>query len=334
MKTRTLDHPLSAFPIVSTSDPEEARPVLSRELEKNLRFGKVCGSQSFRFEMNGVHLGRTLVAYNWFATETIVEAGAVAESVVYVIGTGSPCTFTLDGERLNCADRAVVVSPGCRMHIERSPGSGVLLVRASLDTISARFGEAVGRPPRGRLVFDTSLERGHPVDLHARQLLSIIVNDARLDGGLETNAVLRAGMDDALLSVLVALPSNHSEALTGCRGPAAGVAIVQRAEEFMAAHAAEAISITDVVAQCACSRRALFDTFSRYREYTPMQFLKQRRLWSAYLALSVPRPGQSVASIAHAHGFVHLGRFAAAYQQCFGRSPSQTLRQARGMIHA
>ena len=34
----------------------------------------------------------------------------------------------------------------------------------------------------------------------------------------------------------------------------------------------------------------------------------------------------TVSHIAHTWGFLHLGRFSSAYQQRFGRPPSQTLR--------
>jgi transcriptional regulator GlxA family with amidase domain len=36
-----------------------------------------------------------------------------------------------------------------------------------------------------------------------------------------------------------------------------------------------------------------------------------------------------VTSIAWSVGFTHLGRFALAYRQAYGESPSQTLRDAR-----
>jgi AraC-like DNA-binding protein len=325
--------PLSASPIVATSDPEEAQSILSRELE-GLRFARVQDRRDFRLEMNGVHLGRTLVAYNRFDTETLVDAGDVEEAVVLVVGGGTPSTFTLDGDVVDCTHRTVVISPGRQLRINRTPGSELLLLRASIAAVEARFRETVGRPPGRRMLFDTSVPHGHPVDRHARQLLGVVVEDDARYGGLPKNVVLRAGMDDALLSVLLALPHNHSDALSGGRRPVATVSVVRRAEEFMTAHASEPITISDVTAQCASSRRALFNAFRRYRGYTPMQFLKECRLRSAHEALSVPEPEQSVTSIAYEYGFAHLGRFAVAYHERFGESPSETLRKARVLIRA
>jgi AraC-like DNA-binding protein len=54
----------------------------------------------------------------------------------------------------------------------------------------------------------------------------------------------------------------------------------------MESHAAQAITIADVVEECACSRRPLFEAFLEHRGYTPMQFLANVRLDLAREALA------------------------------------------------
>ena len=127
----------------------------------------------------------------------------------------------------------------------------------------------------------------------------------------------------------LALPNNYTEDLIGDRRPYVTPCLVRRAEGYLEAHATEPITISDVVAQCSCSRTALFNAFRTYRGYTPIQFLADTRLRAARVALQSPSSNDSVTSIAYACGFSHLGRFSQAYRLRFGESPSETLRKSR-----
>ena len=60
---------------------------------------------------------------------------------------------------------------------------------------------------------------------------------------------------------------------------------------------------------------------------TPMAYLRRLRLEKTRHELSTAEPGAvSVTNVATRRGFVHLGRFAAAYSRAFGETPSETLR--------
>jgi transcriptional regulator GlxA family with amidase domain len=131
-----------------------------------------------------------------------------------------------------------------------------------------------------------------------------------------------------LLGAILALPSNYSDMLRGERQIQAAPRLVRQAEQFLEAHARKPITISDVVAECGCSRRTLFNAFRQHRGYTPMQFLAETRLKVARYALLGSSPTDTVASIAAACGFSHLGRFAEAYCKRFGEKPSDTMRQA------
>ena len=73
--------PLASFAIARTSDADEAQSVLSRELSE-LRFTSVRDRSRFQLEMNGIRLGRTMVAFNHFSTESVVDAGLVDAAVI------------------------------------------------------------------------------------------------------------------------------------------------------------------------------------------------------------------------------------------------------------
>ena len=62
---------------------------------------------------------------------------------------------------------------------------------------------------------------------------------------------------------------------------------------------------------------------------SPMAYVQEVRLQRVHRQLRAAAPGTTtVTDVAHAWGFVHLGRFARRYRERFGESPSQTLRAA------
>ena len=68
--------------------------------------------------------------------------------------------------------------------------------------------------------------------------------------------------------------------------------------------------------------------FRRFRDTTPMAHLRALRLALARSELArAGRDGGSVTSVANAHGFGSLSRFAADYKARFHEQPSETLRR-------
>jgi transcriptional regulator GlxA family with amidase domain len=110
---------------------------------------------------------------------------------------------------------------------------------------------------------------------------------------------------------------------------------VRRAERFIEDNALNAIGLADVALAAGVSPRALQQAFRRFRDTTPMAHLKALRLESARNELArAGEDGDSVASVAFAHGFGSLSRFAADYRARFQESPSETLRRGMEKLRA
>jgi transcriptional regulator GlxA family with amidase domain len=58
---------------------------------------------------------------------------------------------------------------------------------------------------------------------------------------------------------------------------------------------------------------------------SPMQYLRATRLEHARELLRRSQPERRIADVALDCGFTHLGRFAIAYREKFGESPSETV---------
>jgi transcriptional regulator GlxA family with amidase domain len=143
--------------------------------------------------------------------------------------------------------------------------------------------------------------------------------------GLE-HPLVRDRIASALVStLLVSMPHNRQRALEVAATSIAPF-FVRRAEHFIEENARQAIDLEDLAEVAGVSARALQMGFRRFRNTTPMTYLRTVRLQLARTELArAKRNGGSVASIAHLYGYGHLGRFAADYKARFDESPSQTL---------
>lgn len=126
--------------------------------------------------------------------------------------------------------------------------------------------------------------------------------------------------------LLAAVPHNHSDLFNGsASGPAPFY--VRRVEEYIRAHAEEPISLADLIEVSGVSARSLHAGFRRFRDATPMGYLKNHRLAMARTALKAgAESAVSVTGVALACGFTHLSKFARDYYERYGERPSETLR--------
>ena len=105
--------------------------------------------------------------------------------------------------------------------------------------------------------------------------------------------------------------------------------VVDRASEFLRAHAGEGVRIGEVSRAAGISERTLRNAFRREHGLSPKQYDLRERLEGVRQALRDGPPSVTVTRIASQYGFFELGRFAGIYKDAFGESPSQTIRLRR-----
>jgi AraC-like DNA-binding protein len=97
--------------------------------------------------------------------------------------------------------------------------------------------------------------------------------------------------------------------------------------DYIHERAHEPLDLGDLAAVANLSARGVQVAFARLLGQSPMSYLRTVRLDRVHAELTVLEPtATSVAEIAVRWGFVHLGRFSAAYFKRFGRYPKDTLR--------
>jgi AraC-like DNA-binding protein len=230
-------------------------------------------------------------------------------------------------EHLSNAATAMLVPPGLEFTRRSPPGQALAL---AVDP--QRLGEEV----EARASADggaQSLLRGGPLGFDALADAGIVpalnaLVQAHAPGGdrgalPHIEARLVAGLADALLRQDAVV---RVKPVTGAR--------LGDVEDWIEAHLQQPITVGRLCAVAGVGERALCKLFEARRGMSPMRFVTERRLAAAHARLMTAGAAGAVTEVASELGFTHLGRFAIAYREMFGESPSETLRRRRRVHEA
>jgi AraC-like DNA-binding protein len=201
-----------------------------------------------------------------------------------------------------------------------------LIVWLDREALEAQLARMLGREPDRPLRLDLGMDLTHPAAQSWLGLLRMLAAD--LDGpGLTTaHHAAQKQMESLVMSQLLLCHRHTSSEALRRSGPPVGSKTVRRARALIDDHATEALTVADVAEALGVSVRALQEGFRRHLDTTPTAYLRDARLARAHTMLCEGGPGStSVAEVATACGFGHLGRFASAYRARYGEPPSATL---------
>ena len=316
---------------LSTTDLDVLLPAYSR-LYPGATLRPLSGT-AFRCDFRVTTAGPvSFVAGDWDLGGR-VEAAALGDRYALVFaGEGSG-----DGEvgirsrRLSIAPgtRAALFVPGRPANIRMPVGSKGRTLTIERSALEAHFAMLTGHTSRGPIAFDPALDltTGGGATLHGivRLLREEIERPA-------ASPFVRPRLFDVLLTALVTIPRHDGSPLLELPPPRVAPAVVRRAEEYITAHAGEAIGLSDIVAAVGAPARSLQAAFRAARGTTPLGFLKLRRLEQAREMLLAPQPATTAARVAAAMGFRNAGRFSVEYRKHFHESPSETLARGRASV--
>ena len=133
-------------------------------------------------------------------------------------------------------------------------------------------------------------------------------------------------MEDDLLASFLWLTEDSRE--TGKQVALPNGYALSHAEDYICANLETAITRDDLANIAGASIRSLSRAFEKKYGIGPMAFVRQRRLDACYTRLRGSEPGTTtVTDVAMSYGFNHVGKFAIAYKEAFGESPSASLQK-------
>jgi AraC-like DNA-binding protein len=146
------------------------------------------------------------------------------------------------------------------------------------------------------------------------------------------NSHIAADYEQLLLSLfLESHPAKWSET---DRRHGIAPATVRKAESFIHDNLTMPVTLQDIARAAGVPPRTLLDNFKRFRDVSPIRYLREARLDRAQTLLLTEGMERNVGAIAVACGFGHLGRFAQEYCERFGESPSQSIARAKRKMRA
>lgn len=305
-----------------TNDPEQARAAFAL-LVPRLEFGRI-DRDTFNVWMKTQSTpGYAIVDYA-FAAPTAVEAGA--DQVLVVSLRGREIDIRHGGRSIDARRPYINATDDVTGRWETLRARGTVLDRQRLEAVA-------------REISSEPVEGIEPVELAAR-------TDAL--GRRWEDAVARVhramiAAPEAFAEPVVEAAAFHHLALAylaafrlAWPGPdgrqvplGARSATVRAALDHMHAHAPGPLTVEQVARAVHVSPRGLHSAFVSEVGRPPSEVLRDIRLAGVRDELRFAEPTESIGAIARRWGFVHLSRFADAYERAYGELPSATRRPRR-----
>jgi AraC-like DNA-binding protein len=283
-----------------------------------------------------VHLPAVTLTYQAtnlrLGTRTRVHDGMAA-----VLAVGPRASGTVDGLPI-CQDKLLLAPGGSEICFFVDPGFESIAVMAPphvLRTLAAELRWDDGfREPLGLDVLRANPSAARALFRLGKRIAIIASKRPHiLAPGSKASTLAQADLLDALFA------ATRSAAPIDPNGPArtqrSQGRIVRLAEDFALANLAERVHVANLCRITDVSERTLEGAFKQVTSLSPIAYLIRLRLHRVRAALLAADPGSTrVSAEAIKCGFWHFGDFSRAYKDCFGESPSSTLRREPGRTSA
>lgn len=218
-----------------------------------------------------------------------------------------------------------IISPTLPFRMHHGEGTEKLFIRIERSAMERQFTQLYARPLRGHLEFRPQVSFCPGAGGSLRRLVDWLFAEAS-DGDLLEHSLVATRLQETLMTVLLdTLPHNQCAA-RGSDGMVVSPRFVIRAQAYIEQHVHEPLTAGDIAEHVGVSVRSLFAGFRKYRDTSPMAYLKDLRLDMARTELRTATTLRGcVTRIALKWGFSHFGQFSAAYRRRFGELPSETL---------
>jgi AraC-like DNA-binding protein len=317
-----LMQPLYAHPLLRSRDGDEVRSFLRAkqhvfELEGGIARAPVNARINALYFPEGGYL--SYVQYGAPAT-TFAEAG---DYRIQFPLAGAAQTQLARRSYLCAGNDGVISSAGVAQRIRMSGDCRRIVAVFSREALARQLEALLGAPLCEPLVFDPELDLTRGAGRSLAEYLRLALRDFnRPESAMRLPLALRQFEQFSMTTLLLAHRHNYTAAL-GRPPPELAPRDVRRALDFMHANLGAALTLADLVAATGVPGRTLRAQFQRFKGVSPMSYLRSARFDWARAEL-LRRDGRSVAQIARACGFEHMGRFAVEYRRLFGESPSRS----------
>ena len=319
-------HLLDNYPLIRSRSAEEARDLVGRVLSPH-RLDVRSGERGFEARHNQIRLGQVSLNVLSYGAEVEIDPGERGDFYLIQLPLQGYARVRCDGQEAWVGPEALsVLHPRAQTCMLWSGDCSMIMLQVPSAVLRGRLPQR--QRSSGVPQFSFTQSRHDPAVAAWWQAVGDMTRNLHCHGEQWLrHPAAYAAMEGFLLTGLDLLRpgrGNTPEAPASSSGRH-----LQRALDYIHAHAHESLRLTDIAAAACVSPRTLETAFRRRFEQSPLVYARGVRLERARAALRAAaaegRPA-SVTDVALQHGFIHMGRFSAYYKQRFGCTPSATLR--------
>lgn len=312
--------------LFSTDDPDHAQATVGRVFRPH-RLAATGGARRLQAAMDYLPVGSlSLSRLRYGCTVDILPGPLERFYLIQIPVSGQAQVETSQGRVDSSPACASLLSPQPDLSMRWNDDNDQIILRLDADLVQRYCASWCGDPRVAAPVFEPDLVLDRMPAL-GELLLALV--DLAERGPPATEGLSLVQLQYRLLATLLSAQPHSLQDRLAAQCPPLAPRYVRRVEDYLVAHAQEAITPEALAELAGVSVRSLFLGFQRYRRISPMKFLREVRLHHVRDELLLAAAGTTVTDVALRWGFFHLGRFAQEYRDAFGETPRQTL--AHGM---
>ena len=322
-------HLLDNYPLIRSRSVVEARDLIGRALSPH-RLDVRGGEPGFEARHNQIRLGQVSLNVLSYGAEVEIDPGERGDFYLIQLPLQGRAHLRCDGQEAWVDSNVLsVLHPRARTCMLWSGDCSMIMLQVPSAVLRGRLParqQDAGAPPQ----FSFTQSRHDPSVAAWWQAVADMTRNLHSHGQQWLrHPAAYAAMEAFLLTGLDLLRPDRDHTPEASSVPQGSGRHLQRALDYIQAHAHESLTLERIAAAACVSPRALEAAFRRRYDQSPLAYARGIRLERVRAALQAAaaeaRPA-SVTDIALQHGFVHMGRFSAYYKQRFGCAPSATLR--------
>jgi AraC-like DNA-binding protein len=312
----------------ATPDPQDAQSRTEALLGNPHQFTLLGGDNPFMAQIAHASLGAVSLLRSRYGVDVEITCHPpIPQVTVSLVRSGHITVAKERGARTNVDGRhAVVLSYDQPVRMRWTADTEQVMLALTKSAVADTLERMLQAPLKGDLVFEAELDtrsRGRGI-IGAMETLAHVVSG--LPTGVNPGPVTAELASSVATQLLLAHRHNYTEQLFSDQ-PLPPPRTVRRVIDFIDNSDGMHLRLADLTDCANVSERSLHNAFKKHLGMAPMSYVRQRRLQQAHDELLRIGPGQgvTVTDVALRFGFSHMGRFAAAYRERFGESPSVTL---------
>lgn len=323
--------PLSAYPIMSTVDVDEAQHVVSEVFASHELDS--AGGRPLDARLNCVASPRMTLGYLVYGADASLDLPPMEHCYHLNLTLSGRTEVTRRRGRESAVTEGgrsgAVLLPHEDSTVTWSPEATQFAVKFPRGPIEEHLGGLIGRPVATPIDFAVAMDvaRGPGAGLLAA--VRFLQTEIDRAGGVSESPLARAHIESYVMSAFLhGVPHQYSDALTAAAAPTRPAGL-RRTLEFIDEHAREPLTVPQLARHANVSTRTLQTRFVQELGVTPSEYLRDVRLTRVHAELQASNPADtSVTERAMSWGFLHPGRFSEQYRLKFGELPSRTLRSS------